>query len=223
MVAVPAPAPAITATPGKATIVFVRTSGVGSAIKFMIIDHYGRFLGESTASSHFPVVLEPGEYLFIAESENTAVMHANVWPDRVYYVEVVAKMGVLYARVGLEPVKPGTDSWKEVKGWLSGTDRFMPNAAQGQAAINADSAEIQKRIANAKEKWAGYSAAERAEVSLEPTDGAGGQVPMQAQPAPAAQPAAPGVAPTSAPAAPQPAATVPLVPATASPQRAPGA
>lgn len=181
MTAVPPPAPALAPAAGKATVVFLRSSGLGPAIKFMIIDQIGHFVGESTAGGHFPAELAPGEYLFIAEGENTAVMHANLAPDRLYYVEVDPKMGFFKARVGLKPIKPGSDIWKKVPEMLGSTDRYVPMVQAGQAELDANAADIQERIANAKGKWAGYSPAERAELSLEPNDGAQQKVPAAPQ------------------------------------------
>ncbi len=222
MTAVPPPAAALAPAAGKATVVFIRSSGLGGAIKFMIIEQNGRFMGESTAGGHFPAILAPGEYLFIAEGENTAVMHANLAPDRLYYVDVDPKMGVFSARVGLEPIKPGSDAWRKVPEMLNDTKRFIPLIPQGQAALDAESSDIQKRVANAKSKWAGYSPAERAELSLEPGDGVGTKAPA------APQPVAPVVAPQSptpqAPALAAPAPQAPPVsPAAPNPTPVPGA
>jgi hypothetical protein len=173
------PVPALAPAPGVATVAFMRPSSIGGMIKFMIIDQNGRFVGESTAGASFAVALPPGEYLFIGEGENTAVMHATLAPERLYYVEVESKMGVLYSRVGFEPIKPGSDGWQKVSEMLRDTQRFVPLAKEGQAAIDARPDVIQKRIASAKEKWAGYTEAERAELGLEPNDG------VAAQPVPA--------------------------------------
>jgi hypothetical protein len=194
MAPAPAPAPAFAPAHGVATVAFLRPSGLGSAITFMIIDHNGRFLGDSTAGASFSVQLPPGEYLFIAEGENTAVMHANLGAERLYYIEVVPKMGLLSARVGLEPIKPGTDAWRKLPETIPDTTRLVPLFREGQAAIDATPDVIQKRIATAKEKWAGYSPAERVELGLEPADGIAGQAPPGAPiasppPPPATQPA----------------------------------
>jgi hypothetical protein len=193
MTAAPVPAPALAAAPSVATVAFLRPSMLGTAVKFMIIDQNGRFVGESTAGASFAVQMPPGEYLFIAEGENTAVLHANLGPDRLYYVEIDPKMGVFSARVGLEPIKPGSDAWQKLPEMLQSTTRFVPLAQDGQAAVDAEAATIQKRIASAKEKWAGYSPEERAERSLEAVDGAPAQ--PAAQPAPAVAPPAPPAPP----------------------------
>jgi hypothetical protein len=198
-----APATPPAPSPDAATVVFLRPSSIGSAIIFTVIDQYGRFLGDSTASGHFSTQLPPGEYLFIAEGENTAVMHANLAPNRLYYVQVDAKMGILSARVGLEPIKPTSEAWRELPEMLRETTRFEPLTQQGQAALARKATVIAKRIANAKEKWAGYDSAERAELSLEPADGfSGPEQPQVATPQPGPPlPVVPApVAPASPPA-----------------------
>lgn len=207
----PAPVPALAPTASAARVVFVRPSGMAGAIKFMIIDQNGRFIGESTANSHFAVDVPPGEYLFIAEGENTAVMHANVAANHLYYVEVTAKMGILIARVALEPIKPGSEAWNELQQSLAETQRLTPLAQAGQAALAAKSKAIVDRIANAKSKWADYSAQDRAELSLEPSDGVAG--PEAPQNVAAALPAPTAPAPGPAPSQP----TTPALPATSAP------
>lgn len=187
-----------------ARVVFVRPSAMGSAVKFMIIDQNGRFLGEATASSHFAVDLAPGEYLFIAEGENTAVMHANLAANHVYYAEVLAKMGLLIARVALEPIKPGTDAWQALPELLTDTQRYAPLLEAGQASLAENPNTIAKRIANAKSNWADLSADERAELSLEPNDGVAGPTAASAPVAPPPAAAAPSAVapPVDVPSAP---------------------
>lgn len=215
-----APAPPLGPAPGMASVVFMRPSGLGGAITFMIIDQNGHFVGDSTAGGHFSAELPPGEYLFIAEGENTAVMHANLGPDRLYYVEVVPKMGIFSARVGLEPIKPGGEGWSTVGQTLRETTRFIPLAKEGQASLDAVSPFIAERVTNAKKKWAEYSPAERAESSLQPEDGVGSQ--LAAQPAPATAPLPSGAPLPSPPAAqkPQPAGA-PKPPSPSQPSTAP--
>src|SRR5258708_29744080 len=74
---VTAPQP-ITATADKATIVFVRPSGMGFAVNFAILDQQGHWVGDAVAQSHFAVALPPGQYMFVAWAENTATLTANL-------------------------------------------------------------------------------------------------------------------------------------------------
>jgi hypothetical protein len=176
--------PPIVAAPGTASIVFLRPSGLGGAVTFTIIDHGGRFVGVSTADAHFAVQLVPGDYYFIADGENIDMMRAVVAEWRIYYVEVVPKMGLLYARVGLDPLKAGDAEWTDLPKWLAETERFVPLFDGGQAMLNRDQAGIQQRIARARASWAEQSEQEQRAKTLEPGDGwYGGPVGPPAVPA----------------------------------------
>ena len=88
MVEVASPSP-ITTAADRASVVFVRPSGMGFAMKFAILDQRGNWLGDAVAKGHFAVSLPPGEYLFVGWAENTAALKATLSGGKVYYVKVV--------------------------------------------------------------------------------------------------------------------------------------
>src|SRR4051812_10248497 len=75
--------PALSPVADAATVVFVRNSGVRSAINFTILDQDGDLLGDSVAESHFAVDLPAGQYFFVAKAENADVVRANLSVGRL--------------------------------------------------------------------------------------------------------------------------------------------
>ena len=134
MAAVPSPASALEPTSGNATVVFLRPSGLGSLITFMMIDQNGHSLAIRLRAGIFQWNCHL-ENICSSLRENTAVMHANLAPNDLYYIEVDPKMGVFSARVGLQPIKPGSKAWREVPEKLGSTKRFVPIVQAGQAKL----------------------------------------------------------------------------------------
>ena len=173
MVEAPKPAPQLAPTPNAATVVFLRPSGFGFAVNFTIVDQNGRFVGEAVAESHFAVTVPPGEYLFIADAENTAVVHANLAPGLIYYVNVAAQMGAFSAGVNMDPVKPSEAEWREIPKSLAESKRLISLLAQGQGELNADPNKLRKIVEDGKRKWAELSPQDKAAHALELGDGMG--------------------------------------------------
>ena len=167
----------ITATPipvpqAKANVVFIRPANFGSAIRFMILDDQGTFVGESISKSHFVTQVDPGRHLFVAWSENTSALEATVEAGKTYYVHVQPTMGAFKAQVQLKAIKPGSEKWSDLEEWLKDTRRMEIDGDLGQAYLSSKSEKVQKRIATANEKWnEGYSAEQKAERTLSPEDG----------------------------------------------------
>jgi len=182
MAEAPKPPAPLAPSPNAATVVFLRPSGFGFAVNFTIVDQNGRFVGEAVAESHFAVTVPPGEYLFIADAENTDVVHANLAPGRVYYVNVAAQMGALSAGVNLDPVRPSEAEWREIPKSLAESNRLIALVAQGQAELNADPANLRKIVEDGKRKWAEFSPQEKAAHALDFGDGVGSSSPPQPMP-----------------------------------------
>src|SRR5205814_6740720 len=114
---------------------------------FTIVDHNGRFVGEAVAESHFAVTVPPGEYLFIADAENTDVVHANLAPGLVYYIAVAAQMGAFSAGVNMDPIKPTEEEWRKIPEYLKESKRLVSLLSAGQGELNADPEKLRKMVA----------------------------------------------------------------------------
>jgi hypothetical protein len=165
------PGRAIAAAPDRATVVFVRPSGFGFAIKTTILDEHGGFVGESLPQSQFAVSLPPGKHLFIAWAENTGALQADLAPGKTYYVEVSPKMGALSARVHLLAIAPRTKSWEKLSEWLRESKAYDPDQTAGQAYLASRQGDVQERLRRANDAIASYDASELADRTLNPGDG----------------------------------------------------
>ena len=155
----------------QATVVFVRPSGFGGALKQTILDGKGQFLGDSLPSSRFAVKMPPGEHTFIVWAENTNAVKANLAAGKVYFVEVSLSMGALSARADLIPVKPGSEAWNDLDEWLADTEVFEPDTAGGQAYLSERKEDVDERIKRAQEHLAKYEGEDLALHTMAPGDG----------------------------------------------------
>ena len=93
--------------PGKARIVFMRTSGVGFAVQssvFEVKDNFPSLIGILAAKTRIAYDVDPGQHLFMAIGESAEFMSADVLGDKTYYALISPRMGLWKARFALEPV-----------------------------------------------------------------------------------------------------------------------
>lgn len=154
----------------SATVVFLRPSGMGTAIRTTILDNNGTFLGDTLSSSYFAVKVPPGDHVFLAWAENTAALKATLAAGRTYYVKVSPRMGALSARMQLLAIKRGGEDWPKVKEWM-GKKHLEADAARGQAFLDGRKDDVAKRIARANEILKEYDPKELEERTLLEADG----------------------------------------------------
>ena len=109
----------------KANVYFMRPSGMGFAINFQIWDG-DKFVGLSQAKSYFRYVCDPGKHLFIAIAENKTFVPAELEAGKRYYVVTGPRMGWIKARIGLTPVKKGSEEMGKVKDWEGDLEYIAP-------------------------------------------------------------------------------------------------
>jgi len=159
------------APPNAALVVFVRPSSYASRDLATILDEQGAFLGDSVAETQFAVACPPGQHLFLAWSQNTAPLSANLLPGRVYYVEVSPRPGFFSSRVQLLAITPRSNNWNQLGTWLSESTQLVPDMAAGQAYLNGRGDAVRERIRRARERMSELDAEERAARTLQPEDG----------------------------------------------------
>ena len=167
---VPGPEP-MGSPPDKARVVFVRPSNFAFKVLFTIIDERGYFLGDSTAKGRFSVFLDPGEHYFIVWTETTETVKATLAPGKTYYVEVRPKMGMWKARASLWAVSRKSGLMSSIPSYLSDTTVTTPDFAAGQKYLNSLGNELPDAAKQGMQTYAGYSADEKADVTLMPEDG----------------------------------------------------
>lgn len=97
---------------GKCMVYIARRETAAAMIKFAIYD--GDLpLGKLGARKYFAYECDPGQHAFIAKSENTVYVDANLEAGKTYVLNIKAKMGVVYARVGIVPLCKGTKKFEK--------------------------------------------------------------------------------------------------------------
>ncbi len=163
----------LAAPQGKALLVIMRPSGLGSAVRFTVTDGDGRFLGQALAGSYYAVEMDPGEHRLYAWSESVTAMHATLEAGRVYYVLVEPRMGAFVARVALTPFTSRHRDWGRRAEWLSRSRALRVDFAAGQAHFDANREWLLGKIERGRQAWEDLSATRRAELTLGPADGVG--------------------------------------------------
>jgi hypothetical protein len=154
-----------------ALVVFLRPTPMARSLVVPIIDASGTFLGESTADSYFVATLERGPHTFIALSEGTHALKAELAPGKTYYVEVVAALGLRNPRFHLMAVK-GPDAAARVTRWLAELAPLEVRQAEGQAAlVEARRAEVEAAIQRGLARFDSYEPAEVDDRTLAQGDG----------------------------------------------------
>jgi hypothetical protein len=96
---------------GQAKVIFVRPSptGRGSATTFRI--HEGEVLiGILPHKSYFVYECSPGRHIFSTSYEDVALLEANLLANRIYYIEVAARVGWVTEQVDMISIHPGSRS-----------------------------------------------------------------------------------------------------------------
>ena len=91
-----------------ALVTFVRPSSYAPAIQFGVWDSE-TFVGIVSGKSYVQYRATPGEHLFLARAENWSCVEADLEVGKSYFIITAVRMGVLKARVSLEPVNKGDD------------------------------------------------------------------------------------------------------------------
>jgi hypothetical protein len=156
----------------KAQVVFVRPSSFAKGIACAILDADGTYLGEAVPAAYFPVTLKPGSHTFVAWSEGTHAMKADLAPGKTYYVEVSPSMGVWSARFHLKAIRKGTPEYDQVKEWLAESTMHEVKLSEGQKEIvDARKADADETIKKGVARFAEYNAEEAKERTLTVADG----------------------------------------------------
>ncbi|MFD0320539.1 MULTISPECIES: hypothetical protein [Lysobacter] len=163
---------------GKALVVFLRSSFVGSAISSSVYeapDSETRFLGVVQNKNKLAVQVEPGDHRFMVIAENADFLDAKVDAGKTYYVLISPRPGAWKARFSLLPIHNRADAKYSVQ-----SADFTKWMASGQyVAINAEANEwYEKNKASVAEKKADYlikwnkmAPADRQELVLHAEDG----------------------------------------------------
>lgn len=144
--------PVTKAEPGKALVVFLRPSALGSAIQATLYDN-DAYIGTIASGTQIAYQATPGEHMFMVVSEAADFMKADLEAGKIYYAVVTARMGAWKARFSLLP-QNGQIEEKQMADWLMACSP-MEVTPEGHAwfAENRDS--VMEKKAKYLPKWEG--------------------------------------------------------------------
>jgi hypothetical protein len=117
------------------------------------------------------VFLNAGEHYLIVWTETTETVKATLAPGKTYYVEVRPKMGMWKARASLWAVNRKSGLMKSIPSYLSDATVTTTDFAAGQKYLNSLGNELPNAAKQGIQTYAGYSADDKADVTLMPEDG----------------------------------------------------
>jgi hypothetical protein len=130
----------------KAKVVFFRR-GSGHKYGIFTIHDSDRAVGNLSYKTYFAYECDPGHHMFSTALENVAMLDAELTAGRVYYVEVIEKVGWVMPSVQMEPVYPGCkgNRWKDLPKLLGEANETLLTAAE-QEVHRQDAAKYMDRI-----------------------------------------------------------------------------
>ncbi len=96
--------PVVKPSEGK-SMVYITRSGGAMLMNFRVYDK-DLFIGSLEYGSYFLYECEPGQHLFWAASENRDFVMANLEANKVYVIDLEARMGAFIAAVAVVPQNP---------------------------------------------------------------------------------------------------------------------
>jgi len=96
--------PIVKPSQGKALVYLTRSNGA-MMVNFRVYDK-NLFIGSLVYGNYFLYECEPGQHLFWAASENRDFVEANLEADKVYVIDLEARIGAFVAAVALVPQNP---------------------------------------------------------------------------------------------------------------------
>jgi hypothetical protein len=163
---------------GKALVIFLRSSFVGSAISASVYDAPDgetKFIGVIQHKQRVAYQAEPGQHRFMVIAENADFMDATLEAGKTYYVLVSPRMGAWKARFSLLPIHNDTTSEENVntadfKKWMTNT-QLVEATDSNRAWYERTQASIEEKKADYLRKWNVMLPADKALLTLKPEDG----------------------------------------------------
>lgn len=163
---------------GKAQVVFLRSTFVGSAIQASVFDVTSgepEFIGIISNNTKFAHASDPGKRVFMVVSEAADYMEADLAAGKTYYAMVTPRMGAWKARFSMHPVRNGGSGEYQYdsdrfKSWLKST-QFVDNTPESEtwAVENLDN--IKGKHARYWEVWQQKTPEALEERTLKADDG----------------------------------------------------
>jgi len=141
--------------PGKAVVVFMRSSFLGQAISssvFEIRNDNPVLVGLVANKTMVAYEVDAGRRLFMTVSESADYMSADLAPGRTYYAFVTPRMGAFRARFSLAPVKKGGEFSKDAESCLREC-RQVANTPESEGWARENMADIRSKHTENYPRW----------------------------------------------------------------------
>ncbi|MBK5722635.1 hypothetical protein JGH11_17305 [Dysgonomonas sp. Marseille-P4677] len=99
---------------GKCMVYIARRETAAMLVKFSMYDG-DIFLGKLAHKKYIAYECNPGQHVFIAKGENTFYVDANLEEGKIYVMDMKVKMGVISARVSLDPLDKSHKKYEKEK------------------------------------------------------------------------------------------------------------
>jgi len=162
----------------SATVVFMRSSMVGSMIKtsvYEVTNGETKFIGIMKNKNNINYKTTPGNHTFMVVSEAADFMEANLVAGKTYYSMVTPRTGAWKARFSLIPVRnDGTTEFntssKKFTKWKNKTKEVSMDE-KSQAWYEKHKASVEEKRVKYWQKWQSKSPEELAARTLNASDG----------------------------------------------------
>jgi len=162
----------------ETTVVFMRYSAVGAAIKatvYEITDGKTIFIGIMKNKTKINYPTTPGKHTFMVVSEAADFMEADLAAGKTYYAMVTPRTGAWKARFSLIPIrKDGTTDFstnsEKFEKWTANTT-LVTTDDEARAWYEDHKDSVDEKHAKYWPKWQEKSAADITERTLLPSDG----------------------------------------------------
>jgi hypothetical protein len=110
----------------KALVVFLRPAFRDHAISAAVYED-DRFVAIVMAHTHINHLTQPGTHRYMVVSEAADFLDADLEGGKIYFINVVPRMGMWRARFSLTAITPQSEAWSKLKGWLVESYQVVPN------------------------------------------------------------------------------------------------
>ena len=141
--------------PGKAMVVFMRSSFLGQAIGssvFEIRNDNPELVGLVANKTMVAHEVDAGRRLFMTVSESADYMSADLAPGRTYYAFVTPRMGAFRARFSLAPVKKGGELSKDAESCIKEC-RLVAKTPESESWARENMANVLSKHAENYPRW----------------------------------------------------------------------
>jgi len=162
-----------TAKPNEATVIFMRSSFVGSAVAASVFDVSQpgtRFVGVVDNGTKLAYVVSAGDHTFMVVSEAADFMKATLLPGKTYYALITPRMGAWKARFSFRPLRQPDLAGVDFADWDKNT-QWVETGAEAVAWADRNAADVADKRARYWKEWSSKDIDQRNSQTLNAADG----------------------------------------------------